>query len=73
MKNIRNLWLGLALLLPCAGVFAQNPQSMTLTIKQAQELFFKNNFLLLAAQYDINRSDAAIIFGCCVVLHFGFC
>jgi len=61
MKNIRNLWLGLALLLPCAGVFAQNPQSMTLTIKQAQELFFKNNFLLLAAQYDINRSDAAII------------
>jgi cobalt-zinc-cadmium efflux system outer membrane protein len=61
MKNIRNLWLGLALLLPCLGLYAQAPQNMVLTIQQAEELFFKNNFMLLARQYNINRSEAAII------------
>ncbi|MES2485225.1 MAG: TolC family protein [Bacteroidota bacterium] len=61
MKNIRKLLAGLALVLPCAGVFAQTPQSIPLTIQQAEELFFKNNFMLLAAQYDVSRSDAAII------------
>lgn len=40
---------------------AQAPASVTLTIKQAEELFYKNNFLLLAQQYNIDKTDAQII------------
>lgn len=40
---------------------AQTPEPVTLTIKQAEELFFKNNFMLLAQQYNIGKADAAII------------
>lgn len=51
----------MALLLCMGGVRAQAPQALDLTIKQAEELFFKNNFLLLAQQYNIDKADAAII------------
>jgi cobalt-zinc-cadmium efflux system outer membrane protein len=49
-----------------AGLFgavaiAQAPQPVTLTIKQAEELFFKNNFVLLAQQYNIDKAGAQII------------
>ena len=44
-----------------AVAVAQSPEPVTLTIKQAEELFFKNNFLLLAQQYNINKADAQII------------
>ena len=51
----------MALLLFQAVVVAQSPQPTTLTIKQAEELFFKNNFLLLAQQYNIDKAGAQII------------
>lgn len=51
----------MALLLCWAGMAAQSPQVLDLTIKQAEELFFKNNFLLLAGQYGIDKANAAII------------
>ncbi len=51
----------MAVLLCWAGVYAQQPQTLDITIKQAEELFFKNNFLLLAQQYNIDKADAAII------------
>lgn len=41
--------------------FAQMPEQTRLTIKQAEELFFKNNFVLLAQQYNVGKADAAII------------
>ncbi|MXN92884.1 TolC family protein [Flavobacterium sp. Sd200] len=44
-----------------AVAVAQAPQPVTLTIKQAEELFFKNNFMLLAQQYNIDKSAAQII------------
>lgn len=40
---------------------AQAPQPVTLTIKQAEELFFKNNFVVLAQQYNIDAAGAQII------------
>ena len=54
-----SVWI--ALLLFQAVVVAQSPQPTTLTIKQAEELFFKNNFLLLAQQYNIDKAGAQII------------
>lgn len=46
----------------CGAVaVAQAPQPVTLTIKQAEELFFKNNFVLLAQQYNIDKAGAQII------------
>lgn len=51
----------MAIALCWANMAAQNPQNLDLTIKQAEELFFKNNFLLLAGQYGIDKADAAII------------
>ena len=54
-----SVWI--ALLLFQAVVVAQTPQTTTLTIKQAEELFFKNNFMLLAQQYNIDKAGAQII------------
>ena len=54
-----SVWM--ALLLFQAVVWAQSPQPTTLTIKQAEELFFKNNFLLLAQQYNIDKAGAQVI------------
>jgi len=54
-----SVWI--ALLLLQAVAVAQAPQPATLTIKQAEELFFKNNFLLLAQQYNIDKAGAQII------------
>ncbi len=51
----------IALLLCWVGMDAQSPQVLDLTIKQAEELFFKNNFLLLAGQYGIDKAEADII------------
>lgn len=59
--EFKKFLLSIATLLIWAGVVAQAPQPVTITIKQAEELFFKNNFLLLAQQYNIDKSDAAII------------
>ncbi|MFP9114191.1 TolC family protein [Flavobacterium sp. RHBU_3] len=59
--KLKNFLPCMALLLCWGSMVAQAPQNLTLTIKQAEELFFKNNFLLLASQYDINKADAAII------------
>jgi cobalt-zinc-cadmium efflux system outer membrane protein len=44
-----------------AVVVAQVPEPVTLTIQQAEELFFKNNFVLLAQQYNIDRAGAQVI------------
>ena len=51
----------IALLLCWAGMAAQDTQVLDLTLKQAEELFFKNNFLLLAQQYNVDKASAAII------------
>jgi outer membrane protein, heavy metal efflux system len=51
----------MALLLCWAGMAAQSPQVLDLTIKQAEALFFKNNFQLLAGQYGIDKAQADII------------
>ena len=58
-KNKFFVWI--ALLLFQAVAVAQSPMATTLTIKQAEELFFKNNFLLLAHQYNIDKAGAQII------------
>ncbi|MHA3789458.1 TolC family protein [Flavobacterium hauense] len=58
-KNKFFVWI--AVLFIQATGMAQTPEPVTLTIKQAEELFFKNNFMLLAQQYDIDRAGAAII------------
>lgn len=58
-KNIFFVWI--AILFIQATVVAQAPEQVTLTIKQAEDLFFKNNFMLLAQQYDIDIASAAII------------
>lgn len=58
--KLKKIFFGMALL--CwGGMVAQAPQTLNLTIKQAEELFFKNNFMLLAQQYNINKADAAVI------------
>ena len=44
-----------------AVAVAQTPEPTTLTIKQAEEMFFKNNFLLLAQQYNIDKASAQVI------------
>ena len=40
---------------------AQTQPILELNIDQAEQLFFKNNFLLLAKQYDINSAEAQVI------------
>lgn len=59
--KLKDFFCGMALLLCGSGMVAQAPEQLNLTIKQAEELFFKNNFLLLAQQYNIDKADAAII------------
>jgi len=61
MEFKSKFFAGIAILFIQAVSVAQTPETVTLTIKQAEELFFKNNFLLLAQQYNINKTDAAII------------
>ena len=51
----------MAVLFVQAAAVAQTPEPITLTIKQAEEMFFKNNFLLLAQQYNIDKAGAQII------------
>lgn len=58
-KNKFFVWI--AMLFIQATAVAQAPEQVTLTIKQAEDLFFKNNFMLLAQQYDIDIASAAII------------
>lgn len=58
-KNKFFVWI--TILFIQAAAVAQAPEQVTLTIKQAEELFFKNNFMLLAQQYDIDIASAAII------------
>ena len=58
-KNKFFVWMAV-LLIQTVGV-AQTPETAILTIKQAEELFFKNNFMLLAQQYNIDKASAAII------------
>jgi cobalt-zinc-cadmium efflux system outer membrane protein len=58
--KLKKIFFGMALL--CwGGMVAQAPQTLNLTIKQAEELFFKNNFMLLAQQYNIDKAGAAVI------------
>jgi len=59
--EFKKFFVWIALLLFQAIAVAQTLQPATLTIKQAEELFFKNNFLLLAQQYNIDIADAQII------------
>jgi len=40
---------------------AQDKSTVPLTITQAQQMFLKNNFLLLAKQYDISAADAQVL------------
>ncbi|TRW22068.1 TolC family protein [Flavobacterium zepuense] len=54
------VWIA-ALLIQATAVAQLPEQPVTLTIKQAEELFFKNNFLLLAQQYNISKADAQVI------------
>lgn len=58
-KNKFFVWIAV-LFIQAVGM-AQTPGSVSLTIKQAEELFFKNNFMLLAQQYNIDKAGAAII------------
>lgn len=58
-KNKFFVWIAV-LFIQAVGM-AQAPEPVTLTIKQAEELFFKNNFMLLAQQYNIDKASAAII------------
>lgn len=58
-KNKFFVWI--TILFIQAAAVAQAPEQVALTIKQAEELFFKNNFMLLAQQYDIDIASAAII------------
>lgn len=61
MEFKNKFFVGIAVLFIHAMGMAQTPDTVTLTIKQAEELFFKNNFMLLAQQYNIGKADAAII------------
>jgi len=61
MEFKSKFFVWIAVLFIRAVAVAQSPEPVTLTIKQAEELFFKNNFLLLAQQYNINKADAQII------------
>jgi cobalt-zinc-cadmium efflux system outer membrane protein len=61
MEFKSKFFVWMAVLFIQATAVAQAPEPVTLTIKQAEELFFKNNFVLLAQQYNINKSDAQII------------
>jgi cobalt-zinc-cadmium efflux system outer membrane protein len=58
--KLKNFFFSVAVLLCWSGK-AQAPQTLNLTIKQAEELFFKNNFVLLAQQYNIDKAGAAVI------------
>jgi cobalt-zinc-cadmium efflux system outer membrane protein len=58
-KHKFSVWI--AMLFIQAATYAQIPEPITLTINQAEELFFKNNFLLLAQQYNIDKAGAQII------------
>lgn len=49
------------ILLTTALAGAQQTPPATLTIQQAEDLFFKNNFLLLAQQYNIDRAGAQVV------------
>jgi len=51
----------MAILLCWPGIYAQNIEKLHITITQAEELFLKNNFYLLAQQYNIDKADADII------------
>lgn len=59
--KFRNLISFMAVMLCGSGIMAQVPQTLNLTVKQAEELFFKNNFMLLAQQYNIDKTAAAEI------------
>lgn len=59
--EFKKFFTWIAVLLIQTVSMAQTPETITLTIKQAEELFFKNNFMLLAQQYDIDKASAAII------------
>ncbi|AWH84242.1 hypothetical protein HYN59_03550 [Flavobacterium album] len=59
--TLKKIMSCMAIVLCWANMAAQNPQTLDLTIKEAEELFFKNNFLLLVGQYGIDKADAAII------------
>lgn len=59
--KFRNLISFMAVMLCGSGIMAQAPQTLNLTVKQAEELFFKNNFMLLAQQYNIDKTAAAEI------------
>lgn len=61
MEFKSKFFAGIAILFIQAVGVAQTTENVTLTIKQAEELFFKNNFMLLAQQYNIGKADAAII------------
>lgn len=54
------LWMG-ALLLICAQSFAQNkPDSLHLSLQQAETMFLSNNLSLLAARYNVDANKALI-------------
>lgn len=58
--KLKNVFFSMVVLLCWSGK-AQVPQTLNLTIKQAEELFFKNNFVLLAQQYNIDKAGAAVV------------
>jgi cobalt-zinc-cadmium efflux system outer membrane protein len=59
--NLFKSMAAVGILLTTALAGAQQAQPATLTIQQAEGLFFKNNFLLLAQQYDIDRAGAQVV------------
>lgn len=60
MNLVKNMAV-LGILLSTAIAGAQQAKPATLTIHQAEELFFKNNFLLLAQQYNIDKAGAQVV------------
>lgn len=58
-KNKFFAWIAVLLIQALAG--AQTIEPVTLTIKQCENLFFENNFMLLAQQYNIGIADAQVI------------
>ncbi|MES2516727.1 MAG: TolC family protein [Bacteroidota bacterium] len=50
-----------SILLLTKGVFAQNADSLRLTLPEAEQQFAQKNFFLLAQKYNIEASKAAII------------
>jgi len=58
-KQKFSVWI--AMLFIQAATHAQIADPITLTINQAEELFFKNNFLLLAQQFNIDKAGAQIM------------